>query len=228
MKIGMITQWYDPETGPASIPAIFARGFVAAGHEVQVLTGFPNYPHGRIYPGYRQRWRMKEVIDGVEVCRVPLVPNHGSSAIGRIMNYASFALSAAFLAGRPLRDVDVIWVYNSPPTLVLPVAVHSRRGRIPVFLHVQDLWPESMTASGMLPTGWISASAARLGGYFELVLERLATRIGVISSGMKARIIRENPALRPESIVLAPNPAGERGVERWVEPDCETTRARVV
>ena len=213
MKIGMITQWYDPETGPASIPAIFARGFVAAGHEVRVLTGFPNYPHGRIYPGYRQRWRMKEVIDGVKVCRVPLVPNHGSSAIGRIMNYTSFALSAAVLAGQPLRDVDVIWVYNSPPTVVLPVAVHSRRGRIPVFLHIQDLWPESMTTSGMLPAGALAALAAQVGGAAERALERMAARIGVISPGMSGRVLAGNPRLTSHMVVHAPNPTARRDLD---------------
>ena len=55
MKIGLLSQWYDPETGPAALPGVYAREFARLGHGISVLTGFPNYPEGQIYPGYKMR-----------------------------------------------------------------------------------------------------------------------------------------------------------------------------
>ncbi|MGT2432007.1 hypothetical protein ACU4HD_30980 [Cupriavidus basilensis] len=91
-RILLLTQWFDPE--PTFKGMVFARELVRQGFEVEVLTGFPNYPSGRVYPGYRIRLLQREVIDGVQVTRVPLYPNHDQSAIKRVMNYVSFAASS--------------------------------------------------------------------------------------------------------------------------------------
>ena len=70
-----ITQWFDPEPGALrGLP--LARWLTGHGHRVQVLTGFPNYPGGKVYDGYRVRVRQREVMDGVPVIRVPLYPSH--------------------------------------------------------------------------------------------------------------------------------------------------------
>ena len=76
MRIGMISQWYEPEPGAAAHPTAIARALQRRGHEVKVLTGFPNYPPGHVYDGYRMRPRLHEVRDGVELLRVPLHPSH--------------------------------------------------------------------------------------------------------------------------------------------------------
>ena len=91
----MLTQWFDPE--PTFKGLAFANALRDAGHEVEVLTGFPNYPGGKIYPGYRQRWLSREDINGIRVNRVPLYPSHDSSALGRVVNYITFAISACLL-----------------------------------------------------------------------------------------------------------------------------------
>ena len=67
MRVGLLTQFYDPEPGPAALPGVLARGLVARGHEVQVLTGFPHYPAGVIALGYRLQRVLDEVLDGVNV-----------------------------------------------------------------------------------------------------------------------------------------------------------------
>jgi len=94
MRILYITQWFDPE------PMIKGAGFVRAlrdlGHDVEVVTGFPNYPAGKVYANYRVRPHTIDQIDGVTVHRVALYPSHGTSSVGRILNYVSFAGSAAF------------------------------------------------------------------------------------------------------------------------------------
>ena len=86
MKFGVYSQWYDPEPGPASLPGVYARALAGRGHDVSVLTGFPNYPSGHLYPGYSGRRPLSETLDKIDVHRVPLYPNHGRSGLGRLAN----------------------------------------------------------------------------------------------------------------------------------------------
>lgn len=207
MRIGLLTQWYDPEPGPAALPGVLARALVELGHEVRVLTGFPNYPTGRLYDGYRQHWGFSEWRDGVEVFRAPLLPSHDSSAARRAANYLSFA-STAWAYGRVLREVEGLWVYNSPITVGLPLHRHSRGGRIPYYLQVQDLWPESVLDSGMAPRGLAgrAATSAILGVVHRM--EREAAVIGVSSSSMSNVIAARHSGVRMP-LIQSPNPADE-------------------
>lgn len=209
MKIGMLTQWFDPETGPAALPGVYAREFVRQGHQVRVLTGFPNYPEGSLHPGYSLAPRKREQLGELEVTRVPLYPSHNRSAIGRMANYVSFALSAASLGAGSLHGVDALWVYNSPVSIALPQLAHSRLGRIPVFLHVQDLWPDSLIESGMFPGGRIAKIASSLIDRIVRLMENRSAIIGVISPGVKDLILSRNPSIDHRRIVYAPNPANE-------------------
>ena len=147
MKILLLSQWFQPEPFFKGLP--LAKALVARGHEVEVLTGFPNYPGGEIYPGYRVRRWQREEMEGIRVLRVPLYPSHDNSSLRRTANYLSFALSsmagAMFGVGRP----DVIWAYNLV-TLAPSMRWLKYRYGCPAVLDVQDLWPESVTASGML------------------------------------------------------------------------------
>lgn len=91
----MITQYFQPEPMFKVLP--LAKAFRDRGHEVEVLTGFPNYPGGKLYDGYRVRTWQRETIDGLSVIRLPLYPSHNRSALRRIANYLSFGVSAATL-----------------------------------------------------------------------------------------------------------------------------------
>ncbi len=82
------------------------------GHEVEVLTGFPNYPGGKVYSGYRIGLYQQEVMEGIRVTRVPLYPSHDRSAIRRIVNYLSFGFAACVLGPWFVNKPDVIYVYN--------------------------------------------------------------------------------------------------------------------
>lgn len=209
MRLGLLTQWYDPEPGPAALPAVYAREISARGHDVRVLTGYPNYPSGKIYDGYVNRGRMREHIDGVDVTRVALYPDHSSSAIGRVANYASFALSSTVSGRAALKDVDAVWVYNSPVTVSLPLLTHTKWGRTPYFLHVQDLWPDSLVNSGMIPAGPLGWATSKLVDRIVSLTERHATVIGVISRSVRDIILERHPGTDPNKIVYAPNPADE-------------------
>ena len=77
-RILLLTQWFDPEPTAKGLP--FAKELVRKGHDVEVVTGFPNYPDGKLYPGYRMSWLKRETVDGVRVTRLPLYPSHDASA----------------------------------------------------------------------------------------------------------------------------------------------------
>lgn len=150
MRILIISQYYDPE--PIYIPATVARGLASRGHEVTVVTGFPNYPQGRIYKGFRQRLRHSEWDGPVKVLRTPLVISHSKNPLGRLVNYLSFALSA-MVTSWWVRGVDVVYVYATQMTPAIGPSITRIFGGAPYVMHVQDLWPESVTGSSMVGGG---------------------------------------------------------------------------
>ncbi len=127
MRILLLTQWFDPE--PMSFKGLaFARELVKRGHEVEVLTGFPNYPGGKVYPGYRVRpWR-REVMDGIRINRVARYPSHDGSGARRALNYASFATTAASLGPLLVRKPDVVYVHHLVTLAPAAIATTSRYG----------------------------------------------------------------------------------------------------
>ncbi|WP_193614579.1 glycosyltransferase family 4 protein [Nocardioides lijunqiniae] len=185
MRIGILTQWYDPEPGPAALPAALARGLVARGHSVEVVTGYPNYPDGVLAAGYRVRPRSTEDVDGVRVSRVALYPSHSESMSRRLLNYGSFAASAA-VAGVPasFRHVDALWVNYSPVTIGLPFAVQRLLRRTPSVVHVLDLWPDTLAAVGLGSTGGRGRTAVSAVDAVCNWMYRAADRVAYISPGV--------------------------------------------
>src|SRR6516225_2969152 len=113
MRLLYLTQWFDPE--PAALKgASFARALTDAGLEIEVITGFPNYALGRVYPGYRVRVFQREVIKGIVVNRVPLYPSHDRSSFGRALNYLSFFLSSVAYGLARAGRFDAIYAYHPP------------------------------------------------------------------------------------------------------------------
>ena len=163
MKIGILSQWYEPE--PMTMPQILARELKRRKHSVKVLTGFPNYPSGRLLDGYRMSWRRDELVSGVPVRRVALFPSHGPSRIGRLTNYGTFAASSSLWGTGWFKDTEALWVFNSPPTVGLPTWLIKARYRPRVILHIMDLWPESLAVSGfgssMLKWPWLRRALDR-------------------------------------------------------------------
>lgn len=148
IRVLLLTQWFDPE--PTFKGLVFARELVRQGFEVEVLTGFPNYPGGKVYPGYKINLLQREVVDGVQVTRVPLYPNHGQSAIKRVLNYASFAASALVYGLFVAKRADVIYAYHPPLTVGITASLIRLFRRIPVVYDIQDMWPDTLRATGMI------------------------------------------------------------------------------
>ncbi|MFC0509181.1 glycosyltransferase family 4 protein [Micromonospora costi] len=187
MRIGLITQWYPPEG--AIIPGRLAEELAVRGHEVRVLTTFPSYPFGRVYPGWRQRWGHRETDGPVAVRRVPSYPSHDTSAMRRALSHLSFGATSVVAGVRWLSGVDVTYVYHPPPTSVAAAALLRVARRTPIVLHVQDLWPESVMESGMAPTGRRANALERtLGGMMRRTY-RLADTIVAISPTMAERVV---------------------------------------
>lgn len=148
MRILMVTQWFNPE--PMLKGLMFLEKLKQRGHTIQVLTGFPNYPDGNIYPGYRQKLFHREEIDGISVIRTPLYASHDANPVRRIANYASFALSSATIGALSIDPPDILYVYNPPATVALPAIVIKKMRRVPFLLEIQDLWPDTLGATGMM------------------------------------------------------------------------------
>lgn len=148
VRILLLTQWFDPE--PTFKGMVFARELVRQGFEVEVLTGFPNYPGGKIYPGYRIKLLQRELIDGIRITRVPLYPNHSHSVVKRVLNYLSFAVSSLIYGLFMARRVDVIYAYHPPLTIGITAGLIRFFRRIPVLYDIQDMWPDTLAATGMI------------------------------------------------------------------------------
>lgn len=183
MKILLLTQWFDPE--PAFKGIDFARELQRRGHSVEVLTGFPNYPEGRLYPGYRVRTLQREVMDGVRVVRVPLYPSHDKSAPRRILNYGSFALSAATIGTLTTSKPDVVYVYHPPTTIAFASTVLRFLRNVPIVADIQDLWPDTVLETGMLPNP-LAVAMLKLGCRLAF---RQMDQVVVLSPGIKRELI---------------------------------------
>ncbi|WKU07113.1 glycosyltransferase family 4 protein [Micromonospora sp. HUAS LYJ1] len=201
MKIGIVSQWYPPEPG-TFIPASLAEGLAARGHAVRVLTGFPNYPEGRIYPGFRQRWTGRTTSGGVTVRRVPLYPSHDLSPVRRSANYLSFGATSSLAAVRFLADVDVLYVYHPPATAFAAAAVGRLLHRTPVVLHVQDVWPESVTASSMVRQGRTRELLHRSLASVMHRIYRASSAVVVIAPSMRELVLQRGAAADKTHVVL--------------------------
>jgi len=187
MRVLFLTQWFDPEPGALrGLP--LAKWLTRRGIDVKVITGFPNYPVGKLYEGYRMRPWQWETMEGIPVLRVPLYPSHDTSGLKRVANYASFALSASTLGAAMIGSADVGFAYT-PPTMGLPAWILKKIRSIPFVYHVTDMWPETVVESGMLGNGHTVKLADRLLSSFCNWVYREAAAITVISPGFKRLLV---------------------------------------
>jgi glycosyltransferase involved in cell wall biosynthesis len=179
MRILIISQYYYPE--PVEKIHDLARGLVRRNHDVQVITGFPCYPAGKVYSGYRQKIGFDEELDGVRIARVPQIPDHSRSAAMRIVYYISFAVSAAIAGLANYRSADVVLVYQAALPVGLSGWLIRRLCGIPLIIDVVDLWPESVVASGMLTNRFAIRLIRQIAG----LIYRMADHINVVTHGYK-------------------------------------------
>lgn len=180
-KLLYLTEWFDPE--PVFKGLRFARGLLDSGFEVEVATAFPNHPGGKVFPGYRIRAYQRQTMEGVPVHRLFVLPSHDRSGLRRMLTYCSFFVSALIFLLLRMRRYDVLYVYHPPIMPGLAAALAALVHRRPFILEIQDLWPDSVAASGM-GRPWI---VRLLGSLCNFTYAR-AERIVCQSQGMVDRL----------------------------------------
>ena len=186
MKILMLADNYVPEiAAPSFRTHEHVCEWIAQGHDVTVVTGVPNWPHGKTFPGYRNRLFQEERIDGVRVIRVWTYMAANQGFVKRTLDYLSFMFSATFASLR-LPACDVV-VATSPQffTAVAGWLIGTLRRRPWVF-EVRDLWPESIKAVGV-GSGRLIRALERL----ELFLYRRARRVIVVTESFRQNRCRD-------------------------------------
>jgi glycosyltransferase involved in cell wall biosynthesis len=184
MRVLLVSQYFWPENFGINALALALR---ARGVTLTVLTGKPNYPDGEIFAGHSAWGCRREDWCGVEVVRVPLVPRGRKSGWRLALNYLCF-VAAGLLFGPWLlrgRRFDAVLVYAPSPILqTLPAIWLARLKRAPLALWVQDLWPESLAATGFVRNRTVLALVARVVRF----IYRHTDRLLVPSEGFRAPI----------------------------------------
>jgi len=149
LKILVVSQYFWPEHFRINDLVI---GLQERGHDVTVLAGTPNYPEGRYFVGYGLFRNARSNYHGAKVWRVPIIPRRRGTKLQLVANYLSFALSASLLGPILCREkYDVIFTFQlSPVTVGIPAIVLRWLKQAPMILWVQDLWPDSLTATGAI------------------------------------------------------------------------------
>ncbi|MBO4432976.1 MAG: glycosyltransferase family 4 protein [Clostridia bacterium] len=146
MKILVVCQYYSPE--PFRHPDI-CEELARRGHEVFVVTGTPNYPMGKTYPGYEKGKRQDEIINGVKVHRCKTVERK-NNAVFRIINYYSFVFSSKAYIKKLKENFDVVFVNQLSPVIMAKAGIkYKQKKNVPLILYCLDLWPESAVMGGI-------------------------------------------------------------------------------
>jgi colanic acid biosynthesis glycosyl transferase WcaI len=164
LRLLVVSQYFWPENFRLNS---LVEDLTTRGHEITVLTGWPNYPDGEVYPEFRRDPTRFRAYGGARVVRVPLIPR----AVGRaqlVLNYLSFALSATLIGSWKLRrqSFDAIFVYEpSPITVGIPAVLLRKTKKTPLAFWVLDLWPETLQALGVVRSQALLRAVGRLVGY---------------------------------------------------------------
>ena len=196
MKILVVCQHYWPE--PFLITDV-CESLVRCGHHVQVLTGVPNYPRGRVYKGYEKRKRRTEERNGVRIARTLTVARR-KGILFRLLNYYSFALSSKHRARRLREEFDVVLAYQLSPVMMAQAALtYAKKWGKRCVLYCLDLWPASLSAGGVREGSFIYR-------YFEGVSKKVYRQADTIfvSSRMFTDYLQKRFGIARERIAYMP------------------------
>lgn len=137
----VIAQYFYPEQFRIND---ICKEWIKRGYKVTVITGIPNYPKGKYYDGYGIFKKRKELYEGIEIIRIPLIPR-GNNSIMLSLNYLSFVISGFFWKTFTKIKADFVFIFEvSPMTQALPGVWYAKKNKIPCYLYVTDLWPENV------------------------------------------------------------------------------------
>ncbi len=212
MNILIVTQYFWPENFRINDLTI---GLKEKGHNITVLTGIPNYPNGYFFQGYGVFKKIIEDYQGVKVVRVPLVPRGKGRALNLALNYLSFALCASIFGPFLCREkFDLIFVYEpSPITVGLPALVLKKIKTAPIMFWVQDIWPESLSATGTVRSVLLLNMVERTVRFIYRGCDKILIQSQAFFSPIK-RLVTDTGR-----ILYFPNSAEELYKPLAVEPD---------
>ena len=172
MRILVVTQYFWPENFKIND---LVSGLLDRGHHVEILTGSPNYPEGKVFPQFRNNAKKFESYKGAKIHRVPIV-TRGQTKFSLLLNYLSFIFSASFIGRLKVKasNFEIILVFEpSPITVCLPAIWLARSKKVPIFLWVLDLWPDTLKAVGVI-------SSPRLLKRISLLVQFIYSRCAVL------------------------------------------------
>lgn len=213
-KILVICQYYKPE--PFRISDI-CEEMVRRGHEVHVVTGYPNYPEGILYDGYGKGKHIDEIIEGVHVHRCFTIPRETGS-VKRLMNYYSYAASStAYVLSKECvatdgKPFDVVFCNQLSPVMMADAAIaYKKKYKVPVVMYCLDLWPESLIAGGITRESAIYK-------FFHQVSKRIYRQMDkiLITSRMFSDYLRDEFGIKKDRIEYLPQYA--EGIFEQIPP----------
>lgn len=217
MKFLFLTQYFPPEVGAPQVRlASLVRELARRGHGIEIVTAFPNYPTGAIFPGFRGRFYRRDIWEGLTVHRIWIYPSMGGG-LKRILNYLSFTLSCAWGLVRSHR-ADFVFVESPPLFLSVPGWIAARLCKSKLIFNVADLWPDSVEQLGLMRDGLF----LRLARALEARSYRQATYVNAVTEKMRqVLLVRKN--VPPEKVLFLPNGV-DTGLFRPTPPDGRLAR----
>jgi hypothetical protein len=188
LRLLVISQFFAPEMGaPAARFHDFGKLLVERGHQVTVITGFPNSPTGVVPAAYRGRLAMREMIDGIEILRGWMYASPRLSNATKSLGFTTFATSATLqVLFRRLR-ADLVIATSPPPTVGIPGLLAARRLRAPLVFDTRDIWPEAIASSGRVRSGPLIQGLELL----ERTIYARSAAVTVVSEVKRERLIEK-------------------------------------
>jgi len=216
--LAFFSYFFPPETGAGAVRlGEFAKGLSDLGRKLKVLAPLPNYPSGEVYKNYPLNSYHRELWNGIDVLRVPLIPPKGQGGARRMLSYISFNLSAEWAKTFLLDARPGAVFFSSPPVpAILPALRMAKCHRVPFILDVRDLWPEIAVALGLMREGsvihrYLSGIVRRAYQYASAIIVTAqgdadavarwgvdAKRIKLIPNGVNMEIFRPDETDRRE------------------------------
>ena len=191
MRVAFVTQWWSGKDD--GFIAGLVRSLCDSGADISVLAGRGGVEGDGNHAG--RSLRLKDEWQGIPVTTYPYFRSHDTSVGRRLLTYGTFAATST-LAASDLRDFDVVLAYGSPATAVSSAMVAQRRYGVPYVMHVQDIWPDSIFATGFLTGGRVRTVAERAVGRFVAAAYHHAAGVVGISPGARELLITRGVAPR--------------------------------
>lgn len=186
VRILFLSHFYPPEMGGAAARVSgLAKWLVQFGHDVTVITGYPNYPLGKIYPEYKNKKKKIESIDGVKILRARVLPVSYGSFLIRLLNYFTLFFTAFWISIKKRNSFDIIIASSPPLTIGMLGFILSKIYKIPWIFDIRDIWPDVAVEAEMIrQNGIIHKLSKKLADY----LYKQATHITPVTESKLAKI----------------------------------------